>query len=297
MSDTYKTFVGELTSAEAGLILSDLTLEGLKAVIEQDEGLAIRWLRMLEATTDRKLKNLYHVALQVAVTLIASGNSLAHDLLIRVLKLEPTIRRVTGAAKIPMEAIILWTNSTSSEILEICKNRLQTPRTDGDIAREVIAAHICGKVHLLQTYIDELLAMKRPYETALALMIAGYCDESPHAQTVLARFDCAKGFVGTAHAAASKSYAKNIWAKNWYENMLNAERTEDFWRASVLFMKIVDGRFDLWSEASDTPSTIFSAFMPTINKAIESRATKVQKNREKELFGGKAPASIMLPAK
>jgi hypothetical protein len=125
-------------------------------------------------------------------------------------------------------------------------------------------------------------------------MITGFCDESVHAESVLSRFDDAKGFIGAAYAVARDSYARNVWAKTWYAQMLNAQRPEYFWSASVLFTKIVDGRFDIWSEASGTPSTIFTAFMPTINREIDNRAAKAQKAREGTLFGEKAPASVML---
>lgn len=296
MGDAYERFVGELTAAEADLILSDITFEGVKAIIGQDADRDQRWLKMLVAASDRKLRHLHHIALQVAVALGANGNPVAPDFITRVLTLNPTIRRVTGTAKISTEAIILWSSTTNPAMVDICKRRLRTPRTDSDIAREVIAAHLCGKVEILQNYTDELLALGRPYETALALMIAGFCDESAHAESVLLRFDDTKGFIGAAHTAARDSYARNTWAKTWYAQMLNAQRPEDFWSTSVIFMKIVDGRFDIWSKATGTPSTIFTAFMPTINREIANRAAKVQKMREDKLFGEKAPASIMLSA-
>ncbi len=294
MSETYKRFAAELTTAEADLILSDLSFEGINAIIGQDVECAHRWLVMLAGTSDRKLQNLHNFALQVAIKLVDNDNLLARDLIIRTLTLEPTIRRVTGNAKILAETIILWNNTDKLAVWEICKNRLNTPKTDSDIANEVLAAHLCGKIPILQTYIDELLTRKRPYDTALALMIAGFSDESPHAEAVLSHFEDAKGFVGVAHAAASNSYAKNAWAKTWYAEMQNAQRPEDFWRASILFMKIVDGRFDLWSKVSGEPSTTFTAFMPTVNREIISRAINAQKKRKKILFGEKAPASIML---
>jgi len=78
--------------------------------------------------------------------------------------------------------------------------------------------------------------------------------------------------------------------------MLNAQRQEDFWSASILFMKIVDGRFDLWSEGSIAPTAIFTAFMPTISLEISNRAMKVQKKRQKKLFGEKVPSSVILNA-
>jgi len=294
MNDAYECFAGELTAADADLILSDLTFDSIKSLIGQDADRDQRWLRMLVATSDRKLRHLHHVALQVAVALGAKSDPLATEFITRILALDPTVRRVIGDTKISVESIILWSNSSSPAMMDICKRRLRTPRSDSNIAREVIAAHLCGQVAILQTYIDELLAMDRPYETALAIMIAGFCDNSVHAEAVLSRFDGTKGFIGKAHAAASDSYARNVWAKIWYAMMLNARRQEDFWAASILFMKIVDGRFDLWSEASRVPSTIFKAFMPTLSREISNRAIKVQKKRQEKLFGDKAPASITL---
>lgn len=294
MNNAYERFAGELTAVEADLILSDLTFDGIKSIIGQDADRDQRWLQMLDSTSDRKLRHLHHVALQIAVALGASGNPLALQFIIRILALDPTIRRVTGAAKSPVETVILWSSTASPAMVDICKRRLRTPQSDSDIAHEVIAAHLCGKVAILQAYIDELLATNRPYETALALMIAGFCDNSVHADAVLSRFDGTEGFIGTAHSTARDSYARNLWAKTWYAKMLNAQREEDFWSASILFMKIVDGRFDIWSEASSAPTAIFTAFMPTISREISNRATKVQKKRQEKLFGEKAPSPLIL---
>lgn len=296
MNDAYKRFVGELTAVEAGLILSDLTFDGIKAIVGADADRGKRWLDMLIATPDRSLRHLHHVALQVAIALSDSNNSSVTDFITRVLALDPTIRRVTGPAKISVAVVCLWSNAINPAMVDICKRRLRTPRTDSDIAGEVMAAHLGGKVALLQTYIDELLAIHRPYETALALMIAGFCDESVHAEAVLSRFDGAVGFIGTVHAAARDAYSRNSWAKTWFAEMLNAQRPEDFWRASVLFLKIVDGRFGVWYQVPRAPSAVFTAFMPTLNQVIGNRAVKIQKARKKELFGEKAPSSLMLNA-
>jgi len=294
MSDAYKRFASDLTATGAGLILSDVTLEGIKAIVGQDPDRDLRWLQMLIGASDSKLRHLHHFALQFAAALGASGNALALKLVTRILTLSPTVRRVTGTAKVPTESITLWSSAASPAMIDICKDRLRTPQKNSDIAREVIAAHLCGKVDLLRSFTDELLAVGRPYEIALALTIVGFGDESTHADSVLSRFSEAKGFIGTAHAAAREAYVRNVWARSWYTQMRNAGRPEDFWRASVLFGKVVDGRFDIWPEISNGPSTVFTAFMPTIEREISSRAAKTQKTREEKLFGNKTPASIML---
>ncbi|MDC7123887.1 hypothetical protein OMK64_20350, partial [Cellulomonas fimi] len=146
MNEAYKRFVGELTALEADLILSDLTFEGIKAIIGSDADRGTRWLDMLLATPDRNLRHLHHVALQVAIALSDSNISSVPDFVTRVLALDPTIRRVTGPAKISVAAVSLWSNAISPAMVNICKRRLQTPRTDSDIASEVMAAHLGGKV-------------------------------------------------------------------------------------------------------------------------------------------------------
>ncbi|SDB35285.1 hypothetical protein [Pseudomonas sp. NFACC13-1] len=126
MNNAYERFVGELTAVEADLILSDLTFDGIKSIIGQDADRDQRWLRMLVATSDRKLRHLHHVALQVAIALGTSGNLLAPEFITRILALGPTIRRVTGAAKIPVETIVLWSNTANPAMVDICKRRLRT---------------------------------------------------------------------------------------------------------------------------------------------------------------------------
>lgn len=296
MGEAYEQFAAELTSAEADLILSDLTFGGIKSIIERDAARGTRWLAMLAAAPKHKLRHLHNFALQAAVTVVAHGDSAAVDFVIRILEQTPTVRRVSGAAAVPAESITLWSNADNPALLEISKKRLREPLNDGDIAREVMAAHLTGKVALLQNYVDELLATGRPYETALAIMIAGLSDQSAHSDAVLSRFDGTKGFIGAAHTAGQDAYVRNVWAKTWFGKMWDAQRAEDFWEASVLFMKVVDGRFDIWPRNSYEPSQIFCAFMPTINREINKRAEKRQNALKSKIFGKKAPASLMLNA-
>lgn len=294
LQDSYDRFTSQVLAAKAHLIVFDLTFEGVKAIIGQTAEDGQRWLDRLNAAPDSQLRHLHHFALQLAVALSGSNNPLVPGFIRRVLALEPTIRHVTGMAKNAAPILILWGNANTHALVEICRERLRAPHNDCDLAREVIAAHLGGKVALVQDYINELLIIGRPYETALALTITGLCDESAHAEAVLSRFDGSVGFIGTAHAAARKSYAKNTWAKSWYTEMRSAESPDAFWRASVLMMKIVDGRFDIWANIGKAPSATFIAFMPTINREIRNRVAKSQKNLDKNLMGDKKPNSMML---
>ncbi len=293
MAHSFDKFAKELTKADAGLILSDLTLEGIKALVEADEEAGKRWIAMLNQATDMQFRHLHHVATQLAVTLAKESG--AKQLLGRVLAANPSINRVAGAGKIPVQSIALWRNADKPELRDICKHRLITCRDDGQIANEVLAATLCGHVKIVEETIDTLLATGQPVDTCLALTIAGFCDESAHASSALARFEGTKGYIGIAQKAAAEAYKRNVWARHWYEQMRNAASPLEFWQASVLLTKIVDVRYDHWAVEQSEGTSVFAAFLPTVEREITRRIEKWQGKRKDNLYGDKAPASLFLP--
>ncbi|MCW2308945.1 hypothetical protein [Rhodobium gokarnense] len=293
LAQSFDRFTKDLTSADARLVLSDLTLGGMKALIEADEEAGKRWITILSSAKDAQLCHVHHVATQVAVSLPAGDN--ARKLLARLEAISPSINRVAGIAKVPAHSLALWGKADVPGIKEICKHRLITRRDDGQIALEVLAASLSGKSALVEETIDGLLASGQPADTCLALTLSGFCDESANASRVLARFEKAQGYIGIAHKAASGAYQRNLWARKWYEQMKGAKTALVFWRASVLFNKIVDGRFDIWSKDAGPETNVFRAFLPTVLRSIDRRAEKWQKKRKDYLFGDKSPADFFLP--
>lgn len=66
----------------------------------------------------------------------------------------------------------------------------------------------------------------------------------------------------------------------------------DYWRYSVLFNKIVDGRFELWeSEIARTGSAI-GPFGSTLMDDVRRRSGRWVSRREKTLCGDKTPSVI-----
>ncbi len=76
--------------------------------------------------------------------------------------------------------------------------------------------------------------------------------------------------------------------------MRSAETGEEFWRYSVLFLKIVDARFDLWEDEIECVGTVCRDFEPSIENKLENRIKSWAKKREKTLFGAKAPNGVFL---
>lgn len=292
MAQSFEGFVTGLTTADANLVLSDLTLEGTKALIDADSDVSKRWVELLNGASEAQLRNLHHFALQLSVA--GSREADATKLLARIARVKPTINRVQGIAKVPSVSLALWSKADEPALRAMCKDRLILQRSDSKIALEVFAAYARGRAAIVEEVIDELLATGQPADTCCALTLAGFSDQSKHAEGVLARFEDAQGFIGYAKKAASQAYQRNLWARAWYERMRQAKTPLEFWQASVLLSKIVDLRFDLWSEMPGAKTETFCAFVPTVFREIGSRIEKWQKKRQDHLFGDPAPASPFL---
>lgn len=90
------------------------------------------------------------------------------------------------------------------------------------------------------------------------------------------------------------AYERNIWAEHWFREMYKAEQPHDFWRYSVLFAKIIDGRFDVWETTTGTCGEPFNLFWPSVKSKLQQRVKKWKGHREKKLFGDNAPPHIFL---
>lgn len=84
-----------------------------------------------------------------------------------------------------------------------------------------------------------------PATQARAIFVAGLMNSNLHSEQVLERFKDVPGIAGKTHAAAHKVYQRAQWAKHWYDEMWTSSDPESFWRASVLFLQVTDGRVTL----------------------------------------------------
>jgi hypothetical protein len=76
--------------------------------------------------------------------------------------------------------------------------------------------------------------------------------------------------------------------------MLGADQAVDYWRYSILFGKLVDGRFDLWGERPSTASVVATTFHDDVDDVVKRRIVKWKKQREKKLFGVDKPDPRLL---
>ena len=76
--------------------------------------------------------------------------------------------------------------------------------------------------------------------------------------------------------------------------MCKASDPVDFWGASVLFLKVVDGRYDLWSAEYEEKQPVMERFWPNLCSALRSRIGKWNSVRAGKLFGADAPKEVFL---
>lgn len=95
----------------------------------------------------------------------------------------------------------------------------------------------------MQEYVAAKRANGTPAALARALMVAGFSNPNAVSDAFLEEYEDAAGFLGGARKAAHYAYERNVWARHWYGEMCAAKEPEEFWRFSVLFCKVVDGRF------------------------------------------------------
>src|SRR3712207_1969009 len=75
----------------------------------------------------------------------------------------------------------------------------------------------------------------------------------------IARYGGIRGWLGKTAEAARYAYERNHWAKHWFALMRAASTPEEHWALSAPFLKIVDGRFEVWQAAAPPPSPVAEA--------------------------------------
>ena len=89
--------------------------------------------------------------------------------------------------------------------------RLDGAPTDHTLATETLTALLNDRKGLLVDYVRENSCATEPVRVARAIMIAGFCDESPLSHQVLNEYTQNQGLLGKSCAAARYAYERNKW--------------------------------------------------------------------------------------
>lgn len=241
-----KTFKAELTKAKASIILDRLQIPEFDAIAAADRNLAESWCDLLTGLPKARYAAIHNLGLLLAHALADWNPDKAARLFMTLGQSRPFVRITYGRAGVTLDAMTLWSAKDDPVLQGLRFDRLDRAGSDDELALEVLAALLNGKQALLKSYIETRLQTGQPVAIARAVMVAGFSDHNQFNDGVLARYKDTPGFIGRARTAAMYAYERNIWSKQWFNQMRETQSSEDFWRYSVLFTKIVDGRFEVW---------------------------------------------------
>ena len=292
--DAFLAFRDRLTEQKCHIILDHFGLDAFRTMMESNPDLADRWYALFMCLPETRLPAAHNFALLLAHALAGRCPARAAELFRRAGDGRPMVRVTFGYPKIPLDAMSIWGGSDRGGLDGLRFQRLDGAENDHVISQEVLAACLSGRQDLLRHYVGERLERKEPAEVAHALMVAGFSDHDPFNDEVLDRYRGTDGFIGDAHEAARYAYDRNTWARHWFERMCEAHDSVEFWRFSILFTKIADGRFDLWQSKYEDRNEPMLLFWPSIRNRLRNRFRKWEDKRKKKLFGQDVPAEIFL---
>ena len=292
--DAFLAFRARLTEQECHIILDHFGLDAFRTMMELNPDLADRWYALFMRLPKTRLPAAHNFVLLLAHALAGRCPARAAELFRKVGDGRPMVRVTFGYPQVPLDAMSIWGGSDRGGLNDLRFQRLDGAENDHVISQEVLAAHLNGRQDLLRRYVRERLERKEPAEVAHALMVAGLSDHDRFNDEVLDHYRGTDGFIGGVHDAARYAYDRNRWARHWFEQMCRAHDGVEFWRFSILFTKIVDGRFDLWQSEYEDRNEPLRSFWPSIRNRLRNRFRKWEDKRKKILFGQEAPAPIFL---
>lgn len=292
--DAFLSFKSNLSQAKARIILDHFSFKEFEAVIEANEELADKWYALFMNIAKGKLSAVHNILILLAQALGKKHPAKAKELFLLIEGSKSLVRFTFGRARVELNAMAVWVGHCNPILDELRFLRLDGAATDYDLAQEVLAALMNGQHELLRTYIETRMSGEEPAEIARAIMVAGFSDQSEFNDKTLTRYHDSAGLIGSAQKAAQYAYERNNWARHWFDAMSRAETNADFWRYSVLFTKIADGRFDVWEDKYTFQGAPLKLFFPSITHQINSHLDRLEDDRKKNLFGSEAPAPIFL---
>ena len=293
--EAFETFRKKLDQANAGIVVEDIGKEEFEAIVDADPEAGDRWYRLFSDLSEGARRTVHNLVLMLAYAFRERCPKRTVALLRSVYGENGPIRFTVGRARVPLEAVVAWSAAGSGAGQEWCHERLDLARNDQELATEVLAALLSREEAGLKEFTRERLDRGEPEGIARALLVAGFSSQQDRNKEVIDCYRDAKGFIGAAYKAAKYAHDRDGWARSWFEEMCEADRPTEFWRYSILFTKIVDGRFTIWGSEYTRREAPMCLFASSIDEEVDRRIEKWRKHREKTLFGAKKPADVFLP--
>lgn len=296
LHDAYKAFKNQLTPHMAAVVLDAFHLDEFRAILRVVPGLVHGWIELLRGATAPRRRALRNFGLYVACALTHGEMPSKGIELLTLLQEDTAFVQVRYTlAGLPLEAVALWWSADGEEVNRLRFARLDACGNDQELALEAATAIYASKAGILKEYVHDRLNSPLPVDVARAITVAGLSNDALLASEVAANFDGNEGLLVTAARSSRYAMERHRWSKHWFDKMLAASTEEDFWTASVLFLKVVDARFDAehWDEPVGTE--VFNTWWWSVERRLRRRFDRWANKRKKTLFGSKVPDSIYLP--
>lgn len=296
LSDAFETFKNQLSPQAATVVLDAFGLEEIHAILRVAPDVVNGWIALLRDASVARRRALRNFAFYVACALTHGENSSDGSELLAMLQEDTSFVHVRHTlAGLPLEAVALWRSADVAEVNRLRFARLDACGNDQELALEAATAIYADKVAILKTYVRDRLNSLHPVDIARAITVAGFSGDALFASEVVANIDGDEGLLVTAARSSRYAMDRHRWSKHWFYKMLAANTEAEFWTASVLFLKVVDARFD--AEHRDEPmgSEVFNTWWWSVERRLKRRFDKWADKRKKTLFGSKVPDSIYLP--
>ena len=293
----FQELVAKLNYNKAKIVLDRISLKEFSTLLSNSKEFGDQWFDLFMNEPYSYLHPVYNLILLTAASLGATDPEKSIALFSKAKTCRPLVRFTYGKAKVPFEVIAAWDGASNSILNNMRFARLDEAANDYELSTEVLAALMRGKEDILFEYIENRINQEHPAEVARAIMVVGFSNVSDFNSKILDRFKGKAGLIGSAYQAANYAYERNVWARHWLRLMSRTDDNTEFWRYSVLFLKIVDGRYDLWVSDFKQKGKPYNLFMPSLNDEFEKRIKRWRTHRESKLFGQGAPDRVFLRVK
>ena len=288
----FDEFRKQLSLDKARVVLSHFDIEEFIAILEAAEEYGNQWYDLITGLPDRQRSTVHNIGLLLAAGIAESDPEKAQRLFSFLERSEPITRITFERTNVTLDAMMRWRCADNAQLRELCFQHLDRAATDHAIAWETLVALWSGKQAALESYIESRLETGIPTSLCRALMVAGFSNESVFNRDILEQYADTPGIIGHAQRTAKYAYERNLWAQHWFTEMAHTDEADEFWRASVQFSKIVDGRFYSWPRPNH--SETFILYWHSAEDTLSSRFKKWQNKRANKLFGDSAPPPIFL---
>lgn len=285
----FNNYLETLSNNDTYLILDGIDSKTIDLCIDNSPDLVNIWVAAILEKEPKHLHNVRNFGFCLAEGLSVKEPNKTIQLFRHLILGSSTVNQVYGVAKIPQFSRSIWNSSDNEELNDFRCDYLSLTTNDQELFTELLVANIFEKSKILEHYVNKLICTNIPVSIARAITVSGLGIESNHSTNILSKYKNTKGLIGDATKAAIYAYERNQWAEHWYIKMDMAKTKEEFWKFSVLFLKVVDARFEVWKIKYLPQTEFISIYWPNLFDAYKKRTETFSKFREQNLFGKRKP--------